>query len=249
MKTKLFSILALLLMAVSGAWAQTYNVTLAEGTEDADNWAISPNPAEEGQAITITYSGTKKVKSIKAVKKAAPATARALAEATAEDLGKIAGADGNIYDSKDAASTAGTTAVAMIAYVGSSTDHATYTHGLAIALADESNYSNWFTAKSTCEGKSAVTNAAWQLPSRNQWNAMFGANGGDNTKYTGLNNALATAGGTAMQVWGEYWSSTTNDEDEAWDVLLDVHDEGYAYCHWYLSDLNDKLRVRPVLAF
>ena len=46
-----------------------YNVTLAEGTEDADNWTITPNPAEEGQTVTITYSGTKKVKSVKAVKK------------------------------------------------------------------------------------------------------------------------------------------------------------------------------------
>ena len=52
-----------------------YDLTLADGTDDADNWAISPNPAEEGQAITITYSGTKKVKSVKAVKKAvAPTT-------------------------------------------------------------------------------------------------------------------------------------------------------------------------------
>ncbi len=46
-----------------------YNVTMAEGTEDSENWSITPATAEEGQAITITYSGTKKVKSIKAVKK------------------------------------------------------------------------------------------------------------------------------------------------------------------------------------
>ena len=136
-------------------------------------------------------------------------TARALAEATAEDLGKIAGADGNIYDSKDAASTAGTTAVAMIAYVGSSTDHATYTHGLAIALADEGP-SNWSTAKSTCEGKSAVTNAAWLLPSRNQWKAMFKAFGDNEDSYSGLNAALAAAGGDSskLQENGDYWSSS-----------------------------------------
>ena len=176
----------------------------------------------------------------------APApTARALAEATTDDIGKIAGADGNIYDSKDAAEAAGTTAVAMIAYVGSGTDHATYTHGLAIALADESS-SNWSTAKSTCEGKTAVSGATWLLPSQNQWKAMFGANGGNEGSYSGLNTALANAGGTALQGSdGLYWTST---------------DSGYAYSHFiaYLNggsvnfwedDDNNSNRVRACLAF
>ena len=42
------------------------------------------------------------------------AASRTLSQATAADLGKIAGADGNIYDSKDAASTAGTTATGRL---------------------------------------------------------------------------------------------------------------------------------------
>lgn len=50
-------------------WVPIYNVSLKVGTEDAANWAISPNPAEAGQAVTATYSGKKKVKSVKAVKK------------------------------------------------------------------------------------------------------------------------------------------------------------------------------------
>ena len=49
--------------------ATTYTVTLKDGTEDAANWTITPTTAEEGQTVTITYNGTKKVKSIKAVKK------------------------------------------------------------------------------------------------------------------------------------------------------------------------------------
>ncbi len=48
--------------------AKTYKVTLQEGTEDADKWTI-PAEAEEGATVTATYSGTKKVKSVKAVKK------------------------------------------------------------------------------------------------------------------------------------------------------------------------------------
>ena len=48
----------------------TYAITLAEGTEDATNWTISPTEAAEGATVTATYSGERKVKSVKAVKKA-----------------------------------------------------------------------------------------------------------------------------------------------------------------------------------
>ena len=46
-----------------------YAVTVKDGTEDADKWTASPNPAEKGQTVTVTYSGSKKVKSVKAKKK------------------------------------------------------------------------------------------------------------------------------------------------------------------------------------
>ena len=47
----------------------TYKITVAEGTEDAENWDV-PKEAAEGSPVTATYSGEKKVKSVKAVKKA-----------------------------------------------------------------------------------------------------------------------------------------------------------------------------------
>ena len=47
----------------------TYNVTFKEGTADVGNWTIDPASAKQGQTVTITYNGTKKVKSVKAVKK------------------------------------------------------------------------------------------------------------------------------------------------------------------------------------
>ena len=50
--------------------ATKYALTLADGTDDTANWTISPTTAEEGQTVTITYNGTKNVKSVKAVKKA-----------------------------------------------------------------------------------------------------------------------------------------------------------------------------------
>ena len=71
-KNKLLLLLVLLVAVVSGAWADeppTYKVTLQEGTEDAKNWDV-PEEAAEGASVTVTYNGEKKVKSVKAVKKA-----------------------------------------------------------------------------------------------------------------------------------------------------------------------------------
>ena len=75
MKRNLLSILALLLMAATGATAQTtYKVSVKEGTEDATNWTITPAEATTtgvaaGTEVKATYGGTKKVKSVKAKKK------------------------------------------------------------------------------------------------------------------------------------------------------------------------------------
>ena len=242
---KIFSILALLLMTAVGATAQTtYTVTVKEGTVDAANWSADPNPARKGQSVTIKYNGKKKVKIVTA----AMAALRPLAEATTADLGKIAGADGIIYGTKAAAEAAGTQAVAMIAYVGSETGHSTYKHGLAIALADESGMMNWFDAKSACEAKNTstpVANASWLLPSQNQWIAIFKANGGDEKSWTGLQTALATAGGDSSKLQEDsfYWSSTPYMEDVAWGVLRD--DDDY-WCP--VNEYND-YRVRAFLVF
>ena len=70
-KRRPISLLVLLMTVVTGAWAQepaTYKVTLQEGTEDAENWTV-PAEAAAGSPVTATYSGDKKVKSVKAVKK------------------------------------------------------------------------------------------------------------------------------------------------------------------------------------
>ena len=64
--------LVLLMVAVTGAVAQsTYKVSVKEGTEDAEKWTIEPTEAAAGTQVTVTDSGLKKVKSVKAVKKAA----------------------------------------------------------------------------------------------------------------------------------------------------------------------------------
>ena len=75
-KKRFISMLVLLAAVVTGAMAQTtYKVSVKEGTEDATSWTIAPAEATTtgvaaGTTVTATYSGTKKVKSVKAVKKA-----------------------------------------------------------------------------------------------------------------------------------------------------------------------------------
>lgn len=46
----------------------TYTLTLQEGTEDAENWEVSPYPCRAGKSVELIYSGDKVVKSVKMVK-------------------------------------------------------------------------------------------------------------------------------------------------------------------------------------
>lgn len=75
MKLRIFSMLVLLSAVVTGVVAQsTYKVTLKSGTADAANWTIEPSAATTtgvvaGTQITATYSGTKKVKSVRAIRR------------------------------------------------------------------------------------------------------------------------------------------------------------------------------------
>ena len=69
MKAKLLPIIALLLAAVTqGVVAQTHVSKLKTRTVDAEKWTISPNPTEEGQSVTATYTGRRKVMSVQAEK-------------------------------------------------------------------------------------------------------------------------------------------------------------------------------------
>ena len=78
-KIRFISMLVLLAAVATGAMAQTtYKVSVKEGTEDATSWTIAPAEATTtgvaaGTEVKATYGGAKKVKSVKAVKKAAVA--------------------------------------------------------------------------------------------------------------------------------------------------------------------------------
>ena len=133
-------------------------------------------------------------------------TSAAITNAVADDIGKLVGADGNIYPNADIATAFGTSGVAMIGYVGDESD---CTHGVAVALNDESNRTKMDLSEATtaCAAKDAVPGGTWRLPSRKDWQYLF-IGCGSSWTYTdspsgsidcsGLQSALDAAGGILM---------------------------------------------------
>ena len=222
--------------------APTYAVTFADDTAEPDKWKAEPNTGmKKGQTVTVTYTGSKKVLGVKAEKKAA---AKPLANATTEDLGKVVGADGNIYANKAAAEAVATgNAVAMICYVNEG-------HGLALALSDMSSYGNsWDNSGTYNEGKTAaelcsawntskaVTGATWKLASLSEMNLMINAAG----NYAALRDGFSAVGGTNMSD-DYYWLSDESSANYAKNINFS---DGYTSQEFK----NDSWYVRACLAF
>ncbi len=140
---------------------------------------------------------------------------------------------------------------AMIAYLGSETDHATYKHGLALALSDEGSM-NWTTATGA-SGAAAHTPAAptttssWQLPSRDQWNKMIDACKnvlGTKNDYQDLKGGFSGITGASNLQSSDYWSSTEYDSDSshAWYCSFSNGTRSHV-------GKNFNFRVRACLAF
>ena len=157
---------------------------------------------------------------------------------TASDVGRVVCTDGSIYDNVSAAEADGKTAVAMIAYLDTENNK-----GLALALADESDWMAWSTAISTCSAKTpTVTGGTWKLATKDEWDLMISAAG----SYNALHDGFSSVGGTNMQ-WSSsnyyYWSSTEYDSDHAWSY----NSNGDS---WHSNDHKDNCNyVRACLAF
>lgn len=213
----------------------TYNVTFADGIEEADKWTATPNTnVKKETKVDVTYNGTKKVLGVKAAKKKSVAEGKTLAEAT---VGMLVGSDGKTYAAADKNNLPeGVTAVALVCYVSDG-------HGLALALADESEKMNWNTAKSTCSGKTpAVTGCTWKLATQDEWNNMINAAGG----FSALRDGFSSVGGTNMLSGSTdyYWSSTTTGSDCAWSCTFSTGNWTDDYADNYTTDY-----VRACLAF
>ena len=212
----------------------TFNVTFVEGT-DLNEWSATPNTeVKQGDNVTVTYTGSKKVIGVKAEKKKSVAEGKTLAEAT---VGMLVGSDGKTYAAADKNNLPeGVTAVALVCYVSDG-------HGLALALADESEKMTWKSANSTCSGKTpAVTGCTWKLATQDEWNNMINAAGG----FSALRDGFSSVGGTNMLSGSNdyYWSSTTTGYDCAWSCTFSTGNWTDDYVDDYTTDY-----VRACLAF
>ena len=160
-------------------------------------------------------------------------------QATADDIGKVIGADGYIYANKAAAEAEGTTASAMIAYVGGATEPTDsdinasmegHAHDLAIALSPAGSWqSSWSAAKTSAASYAAARPArasTWRLPSAYQWMWMLKGCGSNITPKTDIGDALEFQNGNISNlsqacgggsVGDKYWTSTENGSNFAYE--------------------------------
>ena len=172
---------------------------------------------------------------------------------TAAPVGKVIGADGNIYDDVATAEAAPTTALAMIAYVGA--QPGICANGLAISLTDIESY-NMTYAQAIGEygipqwaSNHPVTGGSWRLPSEKDWQFMlwgYYAVAPETTDISGFNTKLTTAGGTALASGGEisFWSST-----ESGDNVKCLYYDGSKWSSFQDKAKTEDWRVRACFAF
>lgn len=199
-----------------------------------------------GDKVPIPFTGKKLEAKVYNVKKNQVFYSKSLDEVAAEDIGKIVGKDGRIYDTKSAAENMQTQAMAMIAYVGKESN---CSHGLAIALDNEKwNYLNenrYAVAYSSCENKSAVTGGTWRLPSDSDWKHMFIGCGSEGTvegtewSVVGLNSKLTQAGGMPLN-YPHYWTSSNHGGSYNGNLYID-YEKGTVTIESAYTDLHDDI--------
>ena len=229
------------------AMADKANISVLNGETAVafDDDGKSTATVTEGNTVTAKFTG-KKVLGMKVEKKGA--ASKLASEVTPDDIFKVIASDGMIYDNIAAAESAGTTAQGLVVYVGSNTGNATYTHGMALALQDEAN-NTWSGAKDACNAKNTSTpivGALWIQASKDQWNTMFNAVGGD----CKLRDCFSSAGGTNLVKGEYYWSGSSHE---------DYGEQGDYYCFtgddwtgdWSSTSVyyNDNYHVRACIVF
>ena len=223
--------------------------------QDGNTWYWSITEYNDSKACYVnlydnaaTFEGFSKVGdysdlSVRACLAFGPARGHALASSA---VGEIVGSDGLAYYTSDKNDLpSGVTAVGMVACKNNGSN------GLVIALADESGTMDWNTAITTAAAHTpAVTGYSWKLPSQDEWNQMFSANGGNPKHYEGLNTAITNAGGTALRVNNVYWSSTAANDKDGYSVALE-YSVGFVYgiADFGPDDKTNKHPVRACLAF
>jgi hypothetical protein len=244
-------------VVISAEYDPTYNADFADGNDNTD-WTIDPTQQIEGGTVTVSYTGENKVKSVTVTKLALCS----LSEVTSEHVGKIIGADGNVYASLAQAEKV-TSAVGVLGKVTETG------HGLIMSLEDApqqvwATIDGWASASYagttlkvlpdddargsnlpsyTMLGSTTVSN--WAVATRADYTAIFTNLGSTRTDSDGItydehvNAYITDAGGTAIS--GENWSSTGYSDVKAWRFSYDNK--------WGARDKTTQFKVRPVLGF
>ena len=213
------------------------NITVKVGDADKTLDQDGKLSVKAGQTVTLTAKQGYKFRSVEAKKGAGGAEGHTIAESV---VGDIIGSDGKAYAVADKDKLPeGVTAVAMMA------NSSTSTKRYAVAFADESGTLGWDDAKSTCSAKTAVPGGTWGLVSADAWNSIFSKNGGNMDSYTGLNENITAAGGTALQE-GNYWTLTEYyaDNTQAYTIELSAGSKSLQ-----TKAKTEPCRVRAVLVF
>ena len=214
MKQKFLPIIALLLMAATGAWAQGYTVTLKDGTEDADKWTISPKSEglSENDQVTITYTGEKKVKSVKAVKKEVIKPDLLSGVFSVSSTKKVNFSKGNLQATYDGSSWTWAFANNQWDYIGKAAGNTKVTDASPFISENGTvDYFGWVGASSTWDGVNqyGITSS----------DAREATNGYGNSATENLKKDWGTLKGTG-------WRTLTKDE---WDYMLNSR-SGTRYC-------------------
>jgi len=165
-----------------------------------------------------------------------------MAQVISEDIGKVIGTDGLVYETKASAAHLGITAVAVIVMTPPAGNRT------AISIEDENCWANWYTAKSFCEGKTAPgSGATWFFPSVDHWKAVFNANGGSQTSCTGVNSLFTKAGGKTLSASIPYWTSTLHYGRDPYSMQCD--ENGHVEYERIFDKNGHKLFLRAFLVW
>ena len=198
---------------------KTYAITLAEGTEEFDKWAISPAEATKGSTITAKYSGEKKVKSVKAVKKEVikPDLLSGVFSVSASK--KVNFSKGNLQATYDGSSWTWAFANNQWDYIGNAAGNTKVTDASPFISENGTvDLFGWVGASSTWDGVNQ-----YGITSSKARNAT---NGYGNSATENLKNDWGTLMGTG-------WRTLTKDE---WAYMLNSR-SGTRYCN---AQVNSK---------
>ena len=181
--------------------------------------------------------------------------ASVVVDAASAVVGKVIGRNGQIYDNMAAAETAGSEAVAMVAYVSGG-------HGLAIALQNDGGQCGYADAETAATGWNAsapFSGSTWRLPTVADWLNMFEGCGsldytldfdlnsdsgaGHPKSYGNIKTILTGAGGT--EVTNTYWTGSEYDATHAWFVDITSTTGNFNF----EEKATTNKYTRPVLAF